>query len=398
MKDIKKPEFMKAACNAKSHSPIMTVLITLLLYFIGSILMSVVQMPATVIYLLTNEEYIAMLKSNSFDFERIMQIALNLPPWVTAVSLVSQIVLILVFILYCRLFEKRKANTLGFRKKGFPAEYAKGMLAGAVMYVAAYGICLLTGSVHFLTDSVEGTTGLYLVVFFVGYMIQGMAEEVICRGYLISALGRRCSVVMSIVISSLFFAMMHGMNSGIGFLAYFNLFLFGTLMGLLFVRFENIWLVGAIHSVWNFMQGNVFGIQVSGNPVQPSLFSTEFVEGREFINGGSFGSEGGLAVTVVLLAATALLLWEMSKKGYIVEAERVNPYDGPVQNDRYYGREMPNQQPENTDFEQTQPKQSENAGVYENMGINPEETPWHPQQENPEEKTMTGFDQNYFKD
>lgn len=396
MKDIKKPEFLKNTANGKNRTAFLEVLIALLLYFIGTIFMMVVQMPATVIYLLTNEEYLAMLKNNSFDFERIMQIVLNLPPWLTVVSLVSQIVLIIVFILYCRLFEKRKANTLGFRKKGLLAEYAKGIILGAVMYVAVYGICLLTGSVRFSQDSVEGTTGLYLIAFFIGYMIQGMAEEVICRGYLISALGRRCSVMMSIVISSLFFSMLHGVNSGIGFLAYVNLFLFGMFMGLLFVRFENIWLVGAIHSVWNFMQGNVFGIQVSGNPIQPSLFSTEFVERRTFINGGSFGSEGGIAVTLVLLAATAILLWEMSKRGYIVETKSVTPYVKQAQNEGYYEK-LRNQQAQDAKYEQNV-QNNKNAGLHENMGMNPEETPWHPQTENQEENVMTGFDKNYFKD
>ena len=210
MKDIKKPEFMKNAMTSKSHSAVLEVLIALVVFFVSDIIMGIVQTPAMVIYLFTNEEYIAMLKSNSFDFERIMNIALNMPPWITAVTLIAQIILIIAFILYCRIFEKRKANTLGFRKKGFLLEYSKGIVLGAVLFVLAYGFCLLTGSVKFLPDSTEGTSALYIVAFFVGYLIQGMAEEVICRGYLLVSLSKRYSVTASIIISSAFFAMLHG--------------------------------------------------------------------------------------------------------------------------------------------------------------------------------------------
>ena len=425
MKDIKKPEFMKNALTSKSHSAVLEVLIALAVFFISDIVMGIVQTPAMVIYLFTNKEYMSMLTSNSFDFAKIMDIALNMPPWVTAVTLMAQIVLIIGFLLYCRIFEKRKANTLGFRKKGFLLEYTKGIVIGAVLFVASYGFSLLTGSVRFLEEAAEGTTALYIIVFLVGFLIQGMAEEVICRGYLLVSLSKRYNVTMSIILSSLFFTMLHGMNAGIGFLAYINLFLFGAFLGLLFVRCENIWIVGAIHSIWNFVQGNILGVQVSGMQTLPSVFTTEFIEGREFINGGSFGSEGGFAVTLVLLVATALLLLNMSKKGYFVEAEPVkNPYDQMAQsrmNAGAYYQNQPGQNMGNGQNWQNQPGQNmgngqnwqnqpgqnvgnasqsgnPNAGVYENMGINPEETPWHPQQENPEEKKMTGFDQSYFKD
>ena len=450
MKDIKKPEFMKNALTAKSHSAILEVLIAMLVFFVGDVVIGIIQTPAMVVYLFTNKEYMSMLTSNSFDFAKIMDIALNMPAWVTVVSLVAQIGLIIIFILYCRIFEKRKASTMGFRKKGFVIEYSKGIVIGAVMFVLAYGICFITGSVAFSTVSVKGTTGLYIVAFLIGFLTQGMAEEVICRGYLMVSLSRRYRVTTSIILSSAFFAMLHGMNAGVGFLAFINLFLFGAFMGLLFVRCGNIWVIGAVHSIWNFVQGNVFGVQVSGMQQMPSVFSTEFIKGRELINGGNFGSEGGLAVTLILLAATGLLLWNMSKKGYFVKAEPVNnPHDQMAQNRQfntqnpYYGQGYQNQPGQNPNYGQGYQNSAgqnpnygqgyqnsagqnmdgsaqgysnadfqrgnitgndlsnpakQQSGTYENMGVNPEETPWHPLQENPEEKKMTGFDQSYFKD
>lgn len=419
MKDIKKPEFMKAAIQARSHNAMLEFLIAMLVFFVGDILISFLQVPAMVVYLIGNKEYMSMIFSNSIDFERIMDIMQNMPDWVTLVTLLSEAGLIVVFILYCRIFEKRKGNTLGFRKKGLVKEYVRGVLIGMLAFLAVYGICIVTGSAEFFRGEVTVKTVLYLIGFFFGYMIQGMAEEVICRGYFMVSLTRRYNMTASILFSSLFFAVLHGMNMGISFLAYLNLFLFGIFLALLFVRYENIWIVAAVHSIWNYFQGNIFGVQVSGMKLQPSLFQTSLTEGRGVINGGSFGMEGGLAVTVVLLLGSALVLWSMSRHGYFVQAEPVrNPYDEaarrmysqqpPYQNGMYgnwqNGQNMPNQtenrqKDEAADLGKNQPEVEQTGEkVHENMGLNPEETPWHPKDETRQENTMTEFDQSYFKD
>lgn len=404
MKDIKKPEFMKSAMTSKGHIAILELLIALLVFVVGELAVSILQIPFLVVYLLTNKEYMSMILSNSIDFEKVMQITMNMPDWITVVTLLLEIGLVAVFILYCRIFEKRKAASMGFRKKGFIVEYGKGIAIGAFMFLVAYVLMVLTGSVEFMAVSSGNFSILYCVAFFAGYLIQGMAEEVICRGYLMVSLSRRYSISYSVILSAAFFAALHGMNAGVGFLAFLNLFLFGIFMGLLMVRCENIWIVGAVHSIWNFVQGNILGIQVSGLHRQPSLFTSELAADRQWMNGGAFGAEGGLAVTMVLGLSIAVLLWNMSKKDYFVTgnpAFRAYDYRQAVstpaadnQEKDVYGM---GQNPAVTPVKEQQgplPK----GNFYENMGINPEETPWHPQEEKPDDKKMTGFDQNYFKD
>ena len=408
---------MKAAMTARSHVAVLELLIALLVFFVGDVIVGMLQIPATVVYLLSNKEYMSMIMSYSVDFEKIMNLMMNMPDWIIIINLLLEVALIAVFILYCRLFEKRKAETMGFRRKGFVIEYLKGIASAFILFIIAYGICVVTGSMVFHSVSVKGTTALYVIGFLFGYLVQGMAEEVICRGYLLVSLSRRYSVSVSIILSAAFFSMLHGMNAGVGILAFVNLFLFGEFLGLLFVRCENIWVVGAVHSIWNFLQGNIFGIQVSGMRLQPSLFTTDMTKGGEIINGGSFGIEGGLAVTLMLLLATALLLMNMSKNGYFVKMEPiVNPYDR-YPNQNYTEQAYPNYEGQNM-FRQNEnvpngnvqdlnayypnenvaPEPSSMPNSYENMGLNPKETPWHPQGEKQDEKKITGFDKNYFKE
>ena len=45
-----------------------------------------------------------------------------------------------------------------------------------------------------------------------------------------------------------------------------------------------------------------------------SIFSSEMTKGREIFHGGDFGLEGGLAVTIVLMAGIVVLLVLINKK------------------------------------------------------------------------------------
>lgn len=59
---------------------------------------------------------------------------------------------------------------------------------------------------------------------------------------------------------------------------------------------------------------------MSGIVTECSVFASTSVEGRGLINGGAFGLEGGLAVTIVLLAGTLFLLWRYPAVHSRVEA------------------------------------------------------------------------------
>jgi hypothetical protein len=145
-------------------------------------------------------------------------------------------------------------------------------------------------------------------------MVQGMAEEVLCRGYFLSSYARRYPVYAAVIANSLFFASLHLLNPGITPLAFVNLTLFGVLASLYFIRRGSIWGIGAFHSIWNLVQGNFYGIQVSGMPLGNSLFATESVAGKTLANGGSFGMEGSLVCTVVYLAGIIFLLTRKNKE------------------------------------------------------------------------------------
>lgn len=72
---------------------------------------------------------------------------------------------------------------------------------------------------------------------------------------------------------------------------------------------DDLWGACAIHSAWNFAQGNLVGIRVSGMAQLPTVAIMHPLGEQDLFHGGDFGLEGGLIVTFVLLASIALTLF-----------------------------------------------------------------------------------------
>lgn len=206
-------------------------------------------------------------------------------------------------------FERRSYWSLGLPKARAVGRYATGALVGLVMFAASVALVGAPGMLTFEAES-GGLRGLAafapIALILVGWVVQGAAEEVLCRGLILPVVGARFGVVAGVVVSSLVFALLHGINPGITALALLNLALFGVFTAVYALREGGIWGVCALHSTWNWAQGNIFGLQVSGSDSSPATIVDLAENGPDWFTGGSFGPEGGLAVTVVLLVATLL--------------------------------------------------------------------------------------------
>ena len=214
----------------------------------------------------------------------------------------------LVVVLYCRFAEGRSLFSMGFVRKDAWIHYLKGIAVGFVFFSTVYLTLIATGSVTF--DGLNSKASLaMLLLFFFGFVIQGAQEEILTRGYFMMSLSTRLPAIAAILISSFTFSVLHLFNSGFGLLAFVNLVLYGVFLAVYMLKTGNIWGVCAIHSVWNFSQGNLYGMPVSGmNILEISLFSSSLVEGKEWLSGGAFGPEGGVITSAVSILAIVLTL------------------------------------------------------------------------------------------
>ncbi len=232
-----------------------------------------------------------------------------MPNWLMLVQLYSTVLMTAGTIFFCRVIEKRRLTSMGFRRGHILREYAVGALVGAAMIASALGLGAAFGI--YRIEAAESFSVPMILAYFFGYVLQGMSEEVLCRGYLMVSIARKNPVWLAIVLNSAAFAALHLMNPGMNLLALFNIFLCGVVFSVYVVKRGNLWGACALHTFWNFIQGNIFGVSVSGtgvaNGATPLL--TLLNDESPLLTGGVFGVEGGLLDTFVELAALAVLLF-----------------------------------------------------------------------------------------
>ncbi len=306
--ELKKPRMVaEAAEKRKELNIVLEILVFIALFVVCSIAQMIVATPVQLVLMYTDPDYLNAAMHGDIAGAVEAANALVQTDTMTILMLFSNAGIILVTLLFCKLIQKRKVTTVGFQKPDMWKEYLTGMGIGFGIFTAAVLLCVITGSLKIQGMSPSFSIGIF-VLFLLGYLVQGMAEEVLCRGYFLVSVSRRYPLAVGIIANAVLFAALHLLNNGITVLAFINLVLFGVFASVYFVKRGNIWGVGALHSIWNLAQGNVYGIRVSGIQTSCSVLSSEMVAGRELINGGDFGLEGGLAVTIVLVVGTLVLL------------------------------------------------------------------------------------------
>ncbi len=283
------------------------ILIFLLVFLVAQGMVGLVSGIPTTLWAMSETLPLAAMGAEVDPVALTESLLADMPSWLMFVSLLAAGMQIPVAILYVRYAEGRSLRSLGIAKQGFWKEYGKGFAFGALMLLASGGLCAVGGGMTFRLNP-QVTWG-WLLLFLLGFVLQGAGEEFLCRGYFMLSLTNRVSRAWAVGISSVAFALLHIANAGLTALALVNLALFGVFAGVYMLRQDDIWGVCGIHSAWNYFQGNILGVEVSGMNLEASLFRAETAPGLDWLHGGSFGLEGGLAVTAVLLAATLLTLF-----------------------------------------------------------------------------------------
>jgi membrane protease YdiL (CAAX protease family) len=223
---------------------------------------------------------------------------------------------IVLFFIWVKFFDKRKISSLGFEKNKFLVKYLRGFLLGFLMLAIAALIMKIAGIANFSSNLVNQKNiigSVFLVL--IGWIVQGASEEIMTRGWLMQMTGNKHNIPIAVFISSTLFAALHLGNNGINYLSLINLVIFGLFASLFVIWEGGLWGICALHTSWNWAQGNIFGYQVSGTiPMGGSILKSEIVSGQDLWTGGIFGVEGGLICTVVLLIGISILTYLIRKR------------------------------------------------------------------------------------
>ena len=207
---------------------------------------------------------------------------------------------------------KNKIGACGYpltSGKHIAKNYCLGFLFGFLMMTATVGIMRLTGQLTFggFNLSVSGL-GAFIFNLFMWFP-QGASEELMFRGYMIPAFNKRYKTAVGVVVSSILFSAFHSLNPGFTPLASVNLALIAVLFALIYLLTGDIWMTSAMHTAWNLTQGNIYGLQVSGNLASNTVVKIVYdSNANPVITGGTFGPEGGLATTAVTCVCMVIVI------------------------------------------------------------------------------------------
>ena len=213
--------------------------------------------------------------------------------------------------LYGKLFEGLPFRALGcsFRGNWF-GHFAAGCVVGAVALVSAIIVAVMSGGMSLAVnrESIPGSITTTLITTFVIFAVGAASEETLFRGYLLQTFARSKMIPAGIGLTSLLFAFAHNNNPDTGMLSLLNTFLAGIWFAAAYLKTRDLWFPLGIHLMWNWLQGPVFGINVSGiaefSP-DPLLRATD--AGPAWLTGGSYGIEGGAACTFALILSMAVI-------------------------------------------------------------------------------------------
>ena len=74
-----------------------------------------------------------------------------------------------------------------------------------------------------------------------------------------------------------------------------------------------------MHSIWNFILYNIFGMNLSGNgEIKAAVFDMRSV-GNNILNGGIYGIEASVVTTIVLAVTVIILFVIINRKGRMTD-------------------------------------------------------------------------------
>lgn len=222
-------------------------------------------------------------------------------------ELFSFVIILFLFMFWVKVIEKNALSSLGFVKRNWLKYLAWGILLSLVQMGVIALVYQVSGIGFFELNELSLEPLLFILGLFPFWLLQGGTEEVATRGWLLTRIAARSNLPLAIVISSSLFGILHMGNAGVTFLSVLNIILDGVLAGLLFIYTDSIWLVVAQHGTWNYVQGNLLGFQVSGTGADASIFSFTMGSGPDWLTGGTFGAEGSIITTLVLLVSLVIV-------------------------------------------------------------------------------------------
>ena len=225
------------------------------------------------------------------------------------------VIFALVTLVYCRFVEKKDMKSIGFSGKS--TDYLLGALLAISLLVVIIGVGCVCGSITFSGFNTNFDVKS-LLLWMLAFAIQGTAEEIMCRGFLLNTLKTKISMPLAIIISSTAFVIPHlsslmEADSMFAIVGIINLYLISSIFSMFVLWRSNIWIACGLHSVWNYVLYVIMGLSLSGSESASEGVILFQVNDTSLLNGAEYGIEASVITTVVLGVVVFVMAKRMGK-------------------------------------------------------------------------------------
>lgn len=220
------------------------------------------------------------------------------------------------YLFLARVVERRWPAELGWR--GLARGTALGALAGVALISVV--VLLLWAAGGYRVTGVDAGIDWWTPLLTGGFGA-AISEEIIARGVMFRVTEEGLGTGWALVVSALFFGGAHIVNPGATVWSSLAIAIeAGLLLGMLYHVTQSLWPCIGLHVGWNFAQGTLWGIPVSGTRA-PSFLTSERV-GPEWLTGGIWGAEASVLAVLVCFVATLALFVHARRSGTLVKRVR----------------------------------------------------------------------------
>jgi membrane protease YdiL (CAAX protease family) len=185
-----------------------------------------------------------------------------------------------------------------------------GLIGGMITFAIGAGVGVLFGGLSFSFNAEASTNSIIstLLISFVVFAVAAAFEEALFRGYILQTFVRSGLAWPAIIITSIAFGAVHLGNPNASVISSLNTALAGIWFSVAYLKTRDLWFPFGLHLAWNWTQGSIFGVEVSGlTDIVKSPLLRETDVGPLWLTGGDYGIEGGIATTVALIVSTVLI-------------------------------------------------------------------------------------------
>jgi hypothetical protein len=227
-------------------------------------------------------------------------------------DVVAAVILVVLYKLTIRHLGAEPRDDLRLAAAGKPL--ALGLATGLLLFSVIVGIAAALGVYRVIG---EGNSQELLPAVITAAIFPAISEELLFRGILFRWIEEFGGSWAAVLLTSALFGAVHLHNQHASAVAALGIALeAGIMLGAAYMLTRSLWLPMGIHAAWNFAQGEIYDIPVSGYPVHGLVNAR--LTGAPLLTGNGFGLEASIIAIVVGTLFGLWLLRRAVRRGQLV--------------------------------------------------------------------------------